>query len=72
MQFFKYDHLPAHLQEVSKPFGDLATHLDQTLPVNEEKTMAIRKLLEAKDCAVRALLFKDPGFVQQSVPGKEL
>jgi hypothetical protein len=72
MQFFKYDHLPAHLQEVSKPFGDLASHLDQTLPSNEEKTTAIRKLLEAKDCAVRALLFKDPGNAPEFLPGKEI
>lgn len=58
MQFFKYDHLPEHLQAVSKPFGDLAEHIESTLPGNPEKTVALRKLLEAKDCAVRALLFK--------------
>ena len=58
LQFFKYDHLPEHLQAVSKPFGDLAFQIDSTLPNNPEKTTALRKLLEAKDCAVRALLFK--------------
>ncbi len=58
MQFFAYAHLPPHLQAVSRPFGELAEHLDLTLPSNAEKTVALRKLLEAKDCAVRAMLFK--------------
>lgn len=60
MQFFEYAHLPEHLQAVSKPFGDLATQIEATLPGNPEKTVALRKLLEAKDCAVRAVLFKEP------------
>lgn len=59
LQFFKYDHLPAELQAVSKPFGDLAEAAQRDLPDNPEKTVAIRKLLEAKDCAVRAQLFKN-------------
>ena len=54
MQFFEYAHLPEHLQEVSKSFGDLAKQIDETLPGNPEKTVALRKLLEAKDCAVLA------------------
>lgn len=58
MQFFAYAHLPAHLQAVSKPFGDLAQQMIDTLPRNPERTAGLRKLLEAKDCAVRALLFK--------------
>jgi hypothetical protein len=62
LQFFEYDHLPAHLQAVSKPFGELAKRIDETLPNNPEKTTALRKLLEAKDCAVRALLFKEGGI----------
>lgn len=58
LQFFVYEHLPPHLQAVSKPFGDLARQIVETLPSNPERTVAVRKLLEAKDCAVRALLFK--------------
>lgn len=58
MQFFAYTHLPTHLQEISKPFGDLAQHIVDTLPSNPERTAGLRKLLEAKDCAVRAKLFK--------------
>lgn len=58
LQFFVYEHLPSHLQAVSKPFGDLARQLVADLPRNPERTVALRKLLEAKDCAVRALLYK--------------
>lgn len=60
MQFFAYSHLPPLLQAVSKPFGDLAQHMVDTLPANQERAAGLRKLLEAKDCAVRALLFKEP------------
>ena len=59
MQFFAYEHLPAHLQAVSRPFGELAKQIVETLPQNSERTAGLRKLLEAKDCAVRALLYKD-------------
>lgn len=58
LQFFTFEHLPEHLQAVSKPFCDLANQMVETLPSNPERTAALRKLLEAKDCAVRALLFK--------------
>jgi hypothetical protein len=60
MQFFAYAHLPAHLQEISKPFGELAELIVTTLPSNPERTVALRKLLEAKDCAVRAKLYVEP------------
>ena len=56
LQFFKYEHLPSHLQEVSRPFCDLANHIESSLPTNAERTVALRKLLEAKDCAVRCVL----------------
>lgn len=58
-QFFAYHHLPAHLQVVSKPFGDLAQQIIETLPRNPERTVSLRKLLESKDAAVRALIAKD-------------
>lgn len=57
LQFFKFDHLPEHLQVVSKPFYTLANRLDD-LPNNPERAMAIRKLLEARDCAIRCMLFE--------------
>lgn len=55
-QFFAYEHLPPHLAEVSKPFAELAAVIVTTLPRNPERTVALRKLLEAKDAAVRARL----------------
>lgn len=59
LQFFAYEHLPAHLAEVSKPFHDMAHNIVNTLPRNPERTIALRKLLESKDAAVRAKLAKD-------------
>ncbi|MFZ2452580.1 MAG: hypothetical protein WAW36_18895 [Methylovulum miyakonense] len=56
MKFFQYEHLPEHLQEISKPIGDLAMQMDGTLPDGAEKSAGLRKLLEAKDCLVRAKL----------------
>lgn len=58
LQFFAYEHLPEHLQAVSRPFGELAKQIVETLPSNPERTVALRKLVESKDCAVRALLCK--------------
>lgn len=73
LQFFAYSHLPPPLQGVSKPFCELAHAIvggDNTaesgnctfgppLSRNLERTVALRKLLEAKDAAVRALLAKE-------------
>ena len=59
LQFFAYSHLPDHLQRVSEQFGRLALHIVDTLPRNPERTVALRKLLEAKDCAVRAVLYRE-------------
>ena len=58
MQFFAFAHLPPHLQAVSKPFAELAEKIVTTIPRNPERTVALRKLLEAKDAAVRAFLAK--------------
>lgn len=58
LQFFAYGHLPEHLQKVSEPFSVLANLIVDSLPANPERTVALRKLLEAKDCAVRAVLFQ--------------
>jgi len=55
LQYFAYAHLPPTLQQVSKPFCDLAAQI-VGLPRNPERTVALRKLLEAKDAAVRAAI----------------
>lgn len=56
LKWFAYDHLPEHLQAVSRPFGELADKIVATLEPGPERTVALRKLLEAKDAAVRAKL----------------
>jgi hypothetical protein len=53
LRYFHYSHLAPALQESSKPFCELARHIVETLPRNPERTVALRKLLEAKDAAVR-------------------
>jgi hypothetical protein len=56
LQFFAYAHLPPDLQATSQLFGVLAEQIITTLPRNSERTVALRKLLEAEDAAVRARL----------------
>lgn len=58
LQFFSYQHLPPHLQAVSEPFSVVANMIVDTLPNNNERQFALRKLVEAKDCAVRAKLYQ--------------
>lgn len=53
---FRYTHLPARLAEISQPFCELARAMHDRLPVGVERAVMLRKLLEAKDCAVRAAL----------------
>lgn len=55
LRFFSYAHLPPHLAEASKPFCDLAGRLAE-LPPSEQRDLALQRLLEAKDAAVRAAL----------------
>lgn len=56
MQFFEFSHLPEHLKDISRPFAELAQHIMRTIPRNPERTVALRKLLEGKDAAVRAFI----------------
>ena len=62
LKYFAFSHLPERLQEVSKPFGELATLMVESIPHNNETgpeiSAGLRKLLEAKDCFVRASLNK--------------
>lgn len=56
LQFFAYEHLPPHLASISKVYHELAHHIVECVPRNPERTVALRKLLESKDAAVRARL----------------
>ena len=56
LKFFAYEHLPEHLREVSKQFATVVHWVADNLPASAERTVALRKLLEGKDAAVRARL----------------
>ena len=59
MQFFEYAHLTSQpAREASQPFCELAKHILATTPRNPERTVALRKVLEAKDAGVRARIAK--------------
>lgn len=57
LAYFTFAHLPAHLQVVSSKFWDLACSLCEILEPSPERTVALRKLLESKDAAVRAAVY---------------
>lgn len=57
LSYFTFEHLPEDLQAISKPFCELAQHVAETVD-GPQATIALQKLLEAKDCAVRAALDK--------------
>ncbi len=56
LKYFEYKHLPDHLQAISKEYHAMAYKLNKLLSNGPEKTVALRKLLESKDCAVRSVL----------------
>lgn len=58
MQYFTYEHLKPEMQEISKPFCELAKQMVSTLPRNPQRTIMLNKIMEAKDCAVRSFLAK--------------
>lgn len=64
LQFFAFEHLRPDLQLVSRPFGELAQRIVEDIPMNPERTAGLRKLLEAKDCIVRATLYRDTDEVR--------
>ncbi len=62
LQFFAHDHLPLHLQGISALVHELALDMEAMLPAGPEKSAGLRKLLEAKDCFVRARLIPEETF----------
>lgn len=56
VKFFRFAHLPEVLQQHSRPFAEMAVQMCDTLKPSAERTVALRKLLESKDAAVRAAL----------------
>jgi hypothetical protein len=60
LQFFEFAHLRQDLKPISALFAELADDLVVLLPYNPQRTVALQKLLEAKDAAIRAKLYHDP------------
>lgn len=60
LKYFEYKHLPEHLQAISKPYCDIAEDIANNTPDSDEKVIGLRKLLEAKDCIVRAHIGTKP------------
>ena len=56
MRYFTYTHLPSHLQDVSAPICEFAEEM-LSLPESEQRTQGLQRLLEAKDCFVRAAIY---------------
>ncbi len=56
LKWFEYGHLPQNLQYVSSQFAELSAKIVSAIPAGPERTVALRKLLEAKDAAVRAVV----------------
>ena len=55
-RWFAYDHLPEHLQAVSREVHVLLDKMEEALDDSAEKSAGVRHLLEAKDCFVRAAI----------------
>lgn len=57
LRFFNYEHLnDVNARETSRMYSELASHMAFELPEDPETTVALRKLLESKDAAVRSVL----------------
>lgn len=56
LQFFRSEHLPEELAQISRVFEGVAEFLTDRLPYNYQLRDSLQRLLEAKDCAVRARL----------------
>lgn len=56
LKMFSYKHLPEPLQATSRLFHDLALIINVTIDFGPERTVALRKLLESKDAAIRAII----------------
>lgn len=54
MRYFEYEHLPEKLRQISQQFSQIAWYTIEVVPPSAERTAGLRKILEAKDCIVRA------------------
>lgn len=64
LRWFAYDHLPEDLQAVARPIAELAEVLYEAVGPSAEKSAGMRKLLEGKDCFVRAAIADRPDILE--------
>ena len=62
LRYFEYTHLPEPLKVISEKIYQVAWALENMIPDGAEKSAGLRKLLEAKDCFVRAALPAAPAY----------
>jgi hypothetical protein len=67
LRWFKFDHLPQPLHPVAGEVAGLAHSINALVPDGREKSAGMRKLLEAKDCFVRAAVEADESNPTQRV-----
>lgn len=69
---FEHTHLPLYLRRVSGSFGDLAEELLEQLSDGPELSTALRKLVEAKDCAVRQAVIdaRNASLIERGTAGE--
>ena len=59
IQFFSFEHLPEPMRTAAAEFASLAVKIANAVPDDVETSVALRKLLEAKDAAVRAIVSRE-------------
>jgi hypothetical protein len=71
LKWFTFNHLPEPLQPVSARFTAIAAWMMQEIAAGPEATEAMRKLLESKDCTIRAFLESKPTALNEPPPRQE-
>lgn len=64
LRWFEHDHLPEDLQEIARPIAELADLMYESVGSSAEKSAGFRKLVEAKDCFVRAAIADRPDILE--------
>lgn len=59
LERFEWKQLPLPMATVAMPYYDVAIDMDRYLPACPEKETALRKLLESRNAATRAVFNKE-------------
>ena len=72
IQYFDYKHLPIELHLVARHMYELAHFMEELVPDGPEKSAGMRKLLEAKDCFVRAKMLPQQASFEIFINGRPI